>query len=176
MKKIVTLTSLLLCCTFAMQAQINLDKILDIKDIAGKVMHVKKGFAPKFSIGKVEVPKIAKVAEIFNVKGNAEAIKLFNTFKTGRTIYRVAAFAGSALAVYGGIRAMDKAAVAKDYKGALIGGLSTIGTGLITKFLTKTAAYKAVDVFNGVATRKIKDIFSIEPASQTLGVGLYVKL
>lgn len=51
-----------------------------------------------------------------------------------------------------------------------------MGTGLIIKFLTKGASYKAVDIFNGIAVKKIKDIFSIGPASNIAGVGLYVKL
>lgn len=157
-------------------AQFDLNKIFDLGDIAGKVMKVKKGFAPKFSLGNVPIPKINKLGEIFGLKQNMEINKLFNTFKTGRTIYKVAAYAGGAIALYGTIRAVDKAAVAKDYQGALIGGLSTISAGLITKFLTKKAAYKAVDVFNGVARKKLKDIFSIEPASNTLGMGIYVKL
>jgi hypothetical protein len=33
-----------------------------------------------------------------------------------------------------------------------------------------------VDIFNGIAVKKIKDIFSIAPASNTAGIGLYVKL
>ena len=61
-------------------AQIDINKIFDLNDIVGKVLNVKKGFAPKFSIGKIEIPKIAKVAEIFSVKGNTQAIKLFNIF------------------------------------------------------------------------------------------------
>jgi hypothetical protein len=57
-----------------------------------------------------------------------------------------------------------------------VGGVSTVATGLIVKFLTKGAAYKAVDIFNGIVRKKIKDILSVAPASQTMGVGLYVKL
>ena len=64
----------------------------------------------------------------------------------------------------------------KDYKTALVSGISTISTGLIVKFLTKAASYKAVDIFNGIAIKKIKEIFSIKPASGTMGIGLYVKL
>lgn len=182
MKKITTfvlLLTVLVKCSFA---QITLDKILDLKklpsinDITGKILTVKKGFAPKFSLGKIDIPKVAKVSQIFNVKGNDQAIKLFNTFKTGRTIYRVAAFAGSAIAVYGTVRSLDKAVKRQDYQGALIGGLSTIGAGLITKLLTKAAAYKAVDVFNGVVRKKIGDIISVRPAESTLGVGVFVKL
>lgn len=157
-------------------AQIDLNKLLNLNDIVGKVMHVKKGFAPKFSLGNVSIPKITKVGEIFGLKKNDQVNKLFKTFKTGRTVYRVASYAGSAIALYGTIKAIDKASIAKDYKGALIGGLSTIASGLITKFLTKGAAYKATDVFNGIVTKKIKNIFSIQPASSTMGMGVYVKL
>ena len=176
MKKFLLAASFFMGSISFVSAQIDLNKIFDIDDIVGKALHVQKGFAPKFSLGNIAIPKITKVAEIFGVKNDAKATKLFNTFKTGRAIYRIAAYAGSAVALYGSIKAIDKSAVEKDYKGALIGGLTTIATGLITKFLTKAAAYKAVDVFNGVVTKKIKNIFSVEPASGTLGVGLYVKL
>lgn len=176
MKKFLLAAAFLTGSISFVSAQIDLNKIFDIDDIVGKALHVQKGFAPKFSLGNFSIPKITKVAEIFNVKNNQQATKLFNTFKTGRIIYRVAAYAGSAVALYGSIKAIDKSTVAKDYKGALIGGLTTIATGLVTKFLTKAAAYKAVDVFNGVVTKKIKNIFSVEPASGTLGIGLYVKL
>ncbi len=176
MKKLFLFAVLFFGSVFFASAQIDLNKIFDIDDIVGKALHVKKGFAPKFSLGNFAIPKVKKVAEIIGVKNDARAIKLFNTFKTGRTIYRIAAYAGSAVALYGSIKAIDKSAVAKDYKGALIGGLTSMGTGLITKLLTRGAAYKAVDVFNGVVTRKVKDIFSLKPASSTLGVGLYVKL
>lgn len=182
MKKITALALVVMMLGTSASAQIDLDKILDpkkiinINDILGKALNVKKGFAPKFSLGRLEIPKVAKVAEIFNVKGNAQALKLFKTFKTGRTIYRAAAFAGSAIAVYGTIKSLDKAVKKQDYQGALIGGLSTIGAGLLSKFLTKGAAYKAVDVFNGVVRKKIGDILGVRPAESTLGVGLFVKL
>ncbi len=53
----------------------------------------------------------------------------------------------------------------------LIAVVSTAATGLIVKFLTKAASYKAVDVFNGVVKNKIKEILSVAPASNTMGVG-----
>ncbi len=182
MKKTILLFLIVAAAGRSALAQIDINKILDpkniisINDIIGKTLKVKKGFAPKFSIGNIEIPKIARVAQVFDAKGNSKALKLFNTFKTGRTIYRVAALAGTAVSVYGTIKAIDKAARKEDYQKAFVGGLSTIGAGLITKFLTKAAAYKAVDVFNGVITKKIKDILSVQPASSTLGMGLYVKL
>ena len=157
-------------------AQIDINKIFNIDDLLGKALNVKKGFAPKFSLGNSPIKSISKVGEIFNVKNISQATKLFNTFKTGRTIYRITAAAGSAFALYGTIRSLDKAAATKDYQAAITTGVIAIGTGLLTKFLTKAAAYKAVDIFNGAVTKKIKDILSIQPASSTIGVGLYVKL
>lgn len=156
-------------------AQIDLNNI-DLNDIIGKVMHVKRGFAPKFSLGNISIPKIYKVAEILGLKKNEEINRLFNTFKTGRTIYKIAAYTGGTIAVYGLYRKVDKSIINKDYKTALISGIGTISSGLIVKFLTKAASYKAVDIFNGIAIKKIKEIFSIQPASNAIGIGLYVKL
>ena len=156
-------------------AQIDLNH-LDLKDILGKVMHVQKGFAPKFSLGKTPIQKISKVQEILGLKDNEEVNRLFNTFKTGRTIYKVAAYTGGAVAIYSLVRKTEKSVRSQDYNAALFTGIGAIGSGLIVKFLTKAASYKAVDIFNGIAVKKIKDIFSIAPASGTAGVGLYVKL
>ncbi|MES2429587.1 MAG: hypothetical protein V4556_01545 [Bacteroidota bacterium] len=176
MKKIFIITFFSIAIVNVASAQIDLNKIFNMNDILGKVMHVKKGFSPKFSLGNLSIPKVDKVGEILGLKRNVEINKLFKTFKTGRTIYKVASYAGGAIALYGSIKAIDKASVAKDYKGALIGGFTTIASGVITKLLTKGASYKAVDIFNGVVKRKVKDIFSIQPASSTMGMGIYVKL
>ncbi|HEU5054336.1 MAG TPA: hypothetical protein VFT78_14570 [Hanamia sp.] len=156
-------------------AQIDLNN-LDLKDIIGKVMYVQKGFAPKFTLGRTPIQKISKVEEILGLKQNAEINRLFRTFKTGRIIYKVGAYAGGAIAVYSLVRKTENSVKSQDYNTALYSGISAIGTGLIIKFLTKGASYKAVDIFNGIAVKKIKDIFSIGPASNTAGVGLYVKL
>ena len=156
-------------------AQIDLNNI-DLRDLLGKVMHVDKGFAPKFSLGNTPIEKISKVAEILGLKKNDEVNRLFNTFKTGRIIYKVAAYAGGAIAVYAIVRKLDNSLNNKDYSGALYSGIGSVASGLIVKFITKGASYKAVDIFNGIAIKKIKDIFSIAPASNTAGIGLYVKL
>lgn len=156
-------------------AQIDLNN-LDLKDLIGKVVHVQKGFAPKFSLGNTPIEKISKVQEILGLKQNTEVNRLFKTFKTGRAIYKVAAYAGGAIAIYSLVRKVDNSVKSNDYNGALYSGISAIGTGLVIKFLTKGASYKAVDIFNGIAVKKIKDIFSIGPSSNTAGVGLYVKL
>ncbi len=165
-----------LLLTGTASAQIDLKKILRLDDILGKVMHVQKGFAPKFSLGNQPITKITKVGEILGLKKNADIDKYFRIFKTGRTVYRVASYAGGAIMLYGAIKAVDKAASKKDYQGAIIGGVATAASGLITKFLTKAASYKAVDIFNGVVRKKLGDILSVQPASSTMGMGLYVKL
>jgi len=177
MRKLFTLLFVFTAVLFAERssAQIDLNN-LDLKDIIGKVMHVEKGFAPKFSLGRTPVDKISKVAEILGLKQNNEVNRLFNTFKTGRIIYKAAAYAGGAIAVYSLVRKTEKSVRSQDYNGALYSGIAAIGSGLIIKFLTKGASYKAVDIFNGIAVKKIKDIFSIAPASNTAGIGLYVKL
>lgn len=149
---------------------INLDKLLRIP------LNVKKGWAPKFSLGKKNIDKIFKVGELIGLKKNDQANKLFKTFRTGRTIYKVASYAGMAVAAYGAYRSFDKAAAKKEYQSALASGLGTLASGVVVKMLTKGASYKAVDVFNGVVSKKLKDILSVRPASQTLGVGLYVQL
>jgi len=170
-------SSIVFCCCISKQvsAQIDLNN-LDLKDIIGKVMHVKRGFAPKFSLGNINIAKVKKVAEILGLKKNDEINRLFNTFRTGRTVYKIAAYAGGAVLAYGLVRKVDNSIISKDYKTALVSGLSTVGSGLIVKFLTKAASYKAVDIFNGIAIKKIREIFSIKPASATMGFGLYVKL
>jgi hypothetical protein len=156
-------------------AQIDLNN-LDLNKILGQVMTVQKGFSPKFFLGNTPLQKINKVAEILGLKQDPQINKLFNTFRTGRTIFQVAAYAGGAIAVYGIAKKIDKAARTQDYQGALVTGLTTVTSGVIVKLLTKGASYKAVDLFNGLAIKKIKDILSIAPASETLGAGLYVKL
>jgi hypothetical protein len=179
MKKILAACIITCFAVNVASAQIDL-KNISIEKILGKVMHVDKGFAPKFSLGSQPIDKILKVGEIIGLKKNNQATKLFNTFKTGRTIYKVAAYAGAAISAYAVIKAADKAANAKDYQGALTGGISSIVSGLAVKFLTKGASYKAVDIFNGIVKQKIKDkiknIFSVAPASSTAGIGLYAKL
>ena len=175
MKKVVIVCFIFSLAAGKASAQIDFDN-LNLDKILGKVLNVQRGFAPKFSLGKISISKVAKVAEIIGLKKSEQAIKLFNTFRMGRTIYKVAAYAGTAIAAYSAIKAIDKAAVKEDYQKPLIGALSSIASGLVVKFLTKGASYKAVDVFNGVVKKKIKDIFSVAPASSTMGMGLYVKL
>ncbi len=161
--------------SYRSSAQIDL-KTIDLEDIIGKVMHVDKGFAPKFALGKTPIQQINKVAEILGLKKNETVNKLFNTFRTGRTVYKIAAYAGSAIAAYAVAKKIGNSVKNNDYSGALYSGLGSIASGLIVKFVTKGASYKAVDIFNGIAAKKIRDIFSVAPASNSAGIGLYVKL
>ena len=171
---------LLLIIVFTFFSQISFGQIdlnnIDLRDLIGKVMKVDKGFAPKFYLGNTPIAQIDKVAEILGLKKNEEVNRLFKTFKTGRTVYKVAAYTGSAIVVYGLVRKMDNSVKDQDWETALYSGLGAVGSGLIVKFLTKGASYKAVDIFNGIAVKKIIDIFSIAPASNTTGIGIYVKL
>ncbi|MEO6684191.1 MAG: hypothetical protein ABIN48_15310 [Ginsengibacter sp.] len=177
MKNQARLILLVICAFFAQKssAQIDLNDI-DLRDLIGKVVRVEKGFAPKFYLGKTPIDQVNKVAEILGLKKNEDVNKLFKTFKTGRTIYKVASYTGSAIIVYGLVRKVDNSIQDQDWETALYSGLGAVGSGLIVKLLTKGASYKAVDIFNGIATKKIIDIFSIAPASNTTGIGIYVKL
>ncbi len=175
MKKLFISCFIICAISNKVSAQIDLNN-LSIDKILGKILNVQRGFAPKFSLGNISIPKIAKVAEIIGFKKSEQAIKLFNTFKTGRTIYKIASYAGGAIAAYSAIKAIDKSSLKEDYQKPLIGALSSIASGLLVKFLTKSASYKAVDVFNGVVKKKLKDILSVAPASSTMGMGVYVKL
>ena len=178
MKKIIFLF-LIAWCTHSANAQvIDLDKLnfkdLDLKglgidDILGRVMNVKKGFAPKFSLGDINLKKIPDVAKILNLKGSDQITRLFKTFRTGRTVFHIAGYAGTAVALYGTIQTIANNAKSqlsdaskKDATTILISGLSSAATGLIVKLLTKAASYKAVDLFNGVVRNKVKDIFGVE--------------
>ena len=177
MKKIMVIALLFIGSLFTQNtfAQIDLGDI-DLLDIIGKVMYVEKGFAPEFRLGRTPIAKISKVAEILGLKKSDEVNRLFKTFKTGRIVYKVAAYAGSAIVIYWLIKKIDNSVINQDYESALYSGIGAVGSGLIVKFLTKGASYKAIDIFNGIAANKIKDIFSVAPASNTVGIGLYVKL
>lgn len=187
--------------TKAQLPNIDLDKLnfksldlkgLGIEQILGQVMNVKKGFAPKFSLGDISIKKIPDVAKVLNLKGSDEITKLFRTFRTGRTVFHIAGYAGTAAALYGTIQTIANNAKAevsdalkKDANTILISGLSSAAVGVIVKLLTKAASYKAVDLFNGVVKNKVKDIFGVEyrnyPATQystaqVNGVALVVHL
>src|SRR5436309_2460626 len=97
------LIAMICFCTRQSYAQIDLNN-LNLKDIFGKIMHVEHGFAPKFSLGNFSIPKIHKVAEILSLKKNSEVDRLFRTFNTGRTIYKIVANGGALVSAYGLIK------------------------------------------------------------------------
>lgn len=177
MKKIASVFAVILLMSFMFKAQAQIDlNNLNLQDLLGKVLNVKKGFAPTFSLAGTPISKISKVAEILGMKKDDDINRLFKTFQTGRIIYKVGAFAGGAIAAYSLIRKMDKSVKSGNYNAALYSGVGSIASGLIVKFLTKGASYQAVDIFNGIAINKIKKIFSLGPSSDSYGIGLYVNL
>lgn len=175
----------------AVKAQVKIGDIpIDIDELFGKVkvLKVKKGFSPKFLLGQVQLNKVGLLGEnlkgvellgeVFSKKNIDQVTKLYKTYKTGLIVFKVLAAAGTAVTVYSTVRGItaDENFNEGTVKSLLYPALGSIATGVITKIITKKASYKAVDVFNGIARKKIQDIFSIQPASSNLGVGLYVKL
>jgi hypothetical protein len=169
-------------------------KNLDLSSLLGKVMKVKQGWAPKFSFGNLDISKIAKVGKIVNLKNVTTATKLFNTFKAGRTIYKAGAYIGLATTAYSSIKnivqsnkealtteaqRLKSEGIKQAQKFALAGG-GTILTGVLIKLLTKKAASKAADAFNGVVRKKIQDILSFDAPTTspytTAGLALKIKL
>ncbi len=151
-------------------------------------MTVKKGFNPVFSLGNFQINKVGILGEklkgvgilgdIFNSKNIDQVKKLYKTYKTGLVVYKVLSAAGTVVTVYSTVRGLtaNNKFDNQTVKAMLFPALGSIATGVITKLLTKKASYKAVDIFNGVVKKKIKDIFSIAPASSNVGVGVFVKL
>ena len=194
MKKIIRV--LVACCFMVVSsaeatAQIKLEDIpFDLEEILGKtkVLKVDKGFNPKFMLGNYQVNKVGILGEklkgveilgdIFNSKRIDQVNKLYKTYKTGLIVFKVLAAAGTAVTTYSTVRGIvnDDLFDDKTVKAMLYPALTSVATGVITKILTKKASYKAVDIFNGVVRKKIEDIFSVAPASSTIGVGIYVKL
>ncbi len=200
LKKMVIVFIIILTSQMANAQLIDWSKI-DIKGLIGKAMTVKQGWAPKFKIGNLDVSKISKVAEIINLKNVNTATKLFKTFKTGRSVYKAGAYVGIAASAYSSIKNLietNKDAAAgltpaalqawKDAKSKAItkaqnlglAGLGTVGAGVIIKLLTKKAASKAAEAFNGAVKKKIIDIFSFDAPSASpytsAGVALKINL
>lgn len=182
---------MLIMISSAASAQIKIgDMNIDIDQLLGKVkvLKVKKGFSPKFLLGDVQLNKVGilgenlkgvkLLGEVFNKKNIDQVTKLYKTYKTGLVVFKVLGAAGTAVAAYSTVKGIadDQKFNDKTVKAMLFPALASVATGVITKVLTKKASYKAVDIFNGVVRKKVEDIFSIQPASSTLGVGLYVKL
>lgn len=171
--------------------QIKLEDIpFDLNDILGKVkvLQVKKGFSPVFSLGNFQINKVGILGEklkgvgilgdVFNSKGVDKVNKLYKTYKTGLVVFKVLATAGTLAATYSTIKGItdDQKFDDATVKNLLYPALGSLATGILTKVLTKAASYKAVDIFNGVVKKTLEDILSVKPASSTLGIGVYVKL
>lgn len=191
-KKIkILLAIFLLFSATKVSAQVKLgDLPFNIDDILKqtKILTVKKGFNPVFNLGKYQINKngllgeklkgVGILGDIFEKRGGDKVLKLYKTYKTGLVVFKVLAATGTAVAAYSTV----KGAVETDgfntktVKAMLYPALASVATGIITKILTKQASYKAVDIFNGIAKKTIKDIFSVAPASSNIGVGIYVKL
>lgn len=188
--KYIFLCVFVLSCSISF-AQVKLEDIpFNLGDILGKtkLLKVKKGFNPVFTLGNYQVNKIgilgeklkgvAILGDIFHTKGVDQVMKLYKTYKTGLVIYKVLSAAGTAVSVYSTVRGLtvDKKFSDKTVRSLLYPSLSSIATGIITKILTKKASYKAVNIFNGVVRKTIKDILSVRPSSTNVGMGVYVKL
>jgi hypothetical protein len=170
MKKTIVLSlTLLALISFKSNAQVIDLENLDVSSLFGKVLQVKRGWAPQFFSGKKKIPKLNIVGQVLGSKNNNDINRLFNTFKTGRTIYKIGAYAGSAVTLYGTIKNIINngkdsitAAAKSGAKTALYSGLGSMATSVIIKLLTKAASYKAVDMFGGLIKRKLEDIISLD--------------
>ena len=174
------------------QAQIKLEDLKNLKldQILGnaKLLSVQKGFSPVFKLGNYQINTVGLLGEklkgvnilgdIFDSKNVNKIMGMYKTYKTGLVVYKILGAAGSVITVVSAVKGFTDEQNFNDatVKGLLYPALGSIATGVITKLLTKAASYKAVDIFNGVARKTIKDILSVKPASETLGVGLYVQL
>ena len=193
-KIILTLFFVLATLCFAQQANAQI-KIEDLEDLniaellgKAKVMKVRKGFSPVFSIGNYQINTvgilgeklkgIGILGEILDKRGVEKIMGLYKTYKTGLVVFKILGAAGTAVTVLSAVKGFtaEQNFNDKTVKQLLYPAVASLLTGVITKVLTKKASYKAVDIFNGVVRNKIKDIFSIQPASASLGLGLYVKL
>jgi len=172
-------------------AQIKLEDILGkVTELLGKkeLLKVKKGFSPVFSLGNLQINKVGILGEklkgikvlgnIFQSKQIEDITKLYKTYKTGLVVYKILAGAGTLITTYSAIRGVAGAEKFdnKTVKQLLAPAITSVLTGVVTKILTKKASYKAVDVFNGIVKKKVKDIFGIGASSQGVGMGVYVKL
>ncbi|MDB5202601.1 MAG: hypothetical protein JWQ27_2010 [Ferruginibacter sp.] len=190
-KNFVAIVLVALLSATGAKAQIKLENIpFDLDAILGKtkILTVKKGFSPIFKLGNYQINTVGLLGEklkgveilgnIFNKKNVEQVTKLYKTYKTGLVVFKILGAAGTVVTTYSAIRGLtvDQKFDDKTVKALLYPALGSIATGVVTKILTKAASYKAVDIFNGVVRKKVKDIFSIAPASSTMGVGLYVKL
>lgn len=191
MKKNIILLTLVFSVLFSVaNAQIKLDDILGkVNDLLGSksILKVKKGFSPKFSLGNLQLNKVGILGEklkgikvlekVFDSKKTNQITSLFKTYKTGLVVYKILGGIGAAATTYTTIRGAvgNEKFDAKTVKQLIWPAVGSLLTGVVTKILTKKASYKAVDIFNGVVKKKVKDVFGIGAASQGNGIGLIVK-
>lgn len=176
---------------FNANAQIKIDEILGkVTELLGKkeLLQVRKGFSPVFKLGNLQINKVGILGEklkgievlgnIFQSKNIQDVTKLYKTYKTGLVVYKILAGAGTVITTYSTIRGIagTEKFDNKTVKQLLTPAITSILTGVVTKVLTKKASYKAVDIFNGVVKKKVKDIFGVGAASQGVGMAVYVKL
>lgn len=169
MKKLVLFFIVCFCVMSNIRAQeINLDNF-DLNQVLGKVLTVKKGYAPSFFLGRSKIGQIAVLGKVLGSKNNPDINRLFRTFKTGRTVYKVAAYSGVAISLYGTVKNVmnnSKDSISLSQKNAaqtaLYSGLGTVLSGVVVKLLTKQASYKAVDLFGGAVKKKIGDILGFD--------------
>ena len=164
--------------------QIDLESLLG----RGEILKVKKGFSPIFSLGNMQINTVglfgeklkgvAILGDILDKKGVSKIMGMYKTYKTGLVVYKVLSSAGTAVTIVSAIKGFSEEEKFDDatVKKMLYPALTSIATGVITKIVTKKASYKAVDIFNGVARKTLKDILSVGPASSNYGVGVYVQL
>lgn len=173
------------------QAQIKIEDVLGkVNELLGKreLLTVKKGFSPVFNLGNLQINKVGLLGEklkgievlgnIFNSKGVQDVTKLYKTYKTGLVVYKILGGVGAAVTAYSTIRGIagTEKFDNKTVRQLLTPAITSIVTGVVTKILTKKASYKAVDIFNGVVRKKVKDVFGIGAASKGMGMAVYVKL
>jgi hypothetical protein len=193
MKKL-TILAIIVANSFTANTQLVDLKNLDLSKLIGQTLQVKQGWAPKFMIGNISLPKMGKVGELFNLKNVQKAKTLFKTFKTGRTVYKLGAYAGLATSLYSSYKniaataKLEKATVADEIKkysnqiegakSTMIVGGATILSGVLVKLLTKQAASKAADAFNGKIRKKLSDILSFDTPTPSPygGAGLALKI
>ena len=190
MKKTSIIIGIILLMFVNANAQIKIEDILQkATDLLGKkeLLSVKKGFSPVFSLGKLQINKVGILGEklkgievlgnIFDSKGIQNVTKLYRTYKTGLVVYKILAGAGTLVTTYSAIRGIagSEKFDNKTVRQLLAPAITSLVTGVVTKILTKKASYKAVDIFNGVVRKKVKDIFGVGAATNGLGMAVYVK-
>ena len=191
MKRILLIVFCCIAFVTATIAQIKIDDVIGkVNELLGKkeLLTVKKGFNPVFNLGNLQINKVGLLGEklkgiavlgnIFNSKGVQDVTKLYKTYKTGLVVYKILGGVGAAVTAYSTVRGIagTEKFDNKTVRQLLTPAITSIVTGVVTKILTKKASYKAVDIFNGVVKKKVKDIFGIGAASQGLGMAVYVKL